>query len=77
MAFEEEIALLMESHLDQIGFDTILKPEPYDRTGQRSRHHASNQRSVLWRHLPVTGQFLLHPISFPRQGYLGVYEMGS
>jgi len=31
LAFEEEIALLMKSNLDQIGFDTILKPEPWNR----------------------------------------------
>ncbi len=28
LAFEEEIALLMKANLDQIGFNTILKPEP-------------------------------------------------
>ena len=31
LAFEEEIALLMKSNLDQIGFNTILKPEPWNR----------------------------------------------
>jgi len=31
LAFEEEIGLLMKSNLDQIGFDTILKPEPWNR----------------------------------------------
>lgn len=31
LAFEEEIALLMKSNLDQIGFDTTLKPEPWNR----------------------------------------------
>ena len=31
LAFEEEIALLMKSNLDQIGFDTILRPEPWNR----------------------------------------------
>lgn len=31
LAFEEEIALLMKSNLDQVGFDTILKPEPWNR----------------------------------------------
>jgi len=31
LAFEEEIALLMKSNLDQIGFDTILKAEPWNR----------------------------------------------
>ena len=31
LAFEEEIALLMKSNLDQIGFDTVLKPEPWNR----------------------------------------------
>lgn len=31
LAFEEEISLLMKSNLDQIGFDTILKPEPWNR----------------------------------------------
>lgn len=31
LAFEEEIALLMKSNLDQIGFDTLLKPEPWNR----------------------------------------------
>ncbi len=31
LAFEEEIALLMKSNLDQIGFDTMLKPEPWNR----------------------------------------------
>lgn len=30
-AFEEEIALLMKSNLDQIGFDTTLRPEPWNR----------------------------------------------
>ncbi len=31
LAFEEEIALLMKSNLDQIGFNTILRPEPWNR----------------------------------------------
>lgn len=31
LAFEEEIALLMKANLDQIGFDTNLKPEPWNR----------------------------------------------
>ena len=31
LAFEEEIALLMKSILDTIGFNTILKPEPWNR----------------------------------------------
>ena len=31
LAFEEEIALLMKSNMDQIGFNTILKPEPWNR----------------------------------------------
>lgn len=31
LAFEEEIALLMKSNLDQVGFNTILKPEPWNR----------------------------------------------
>lgn len=31
LAFEEEIALLMKANLDQIGFNTILKPEPWNR----------------------------------------------
>lgn len=31
LAFEEEIGLLMKSNLDQIGFNTILKPEPWNR----------------------------------------------
>ena len=31
LAFEEEIALLMKSNLDQIGFNTVLKPEPWNR----------------------------------------------
>lgn len=31
LSFEEEIALLMKSNLDQIGFNTILKPEPWNR----------------------------------------------
>jgi len=31
LAFEEEIGLLMKSILDTIGFDTILKPEPWNR----------------------------------------------
>lgn len=31
LAFEEEIGLLMKSILDTIGFNTILKPEPWNR----------------------------------------------
>ncbi|MFK7861515.1 MAG: ABC transporter substrate-binding protein [Granulosicoccus sp.] len=31
LAFEEEIGLLMKSNLDQIGFNLILKPEPWNR----------------------------------------------
>ena len=31
LAFEEEIGLLMKSLLDTIGFNTILKPEPWNR----------------------------------------------
>ncbi len=31
LAFEEEIGLLMKSTLDTIGFNTILKPEPWNR----------------------------------------------
>ena len=31
LAFEEEISLLMKSTLDTIGFNTILKPEPWNR----------------------------------------------
>ena len=31
LAFEEEIGLLMKSVLDTIGFNTILKPEPWNR----------------------------------------------
>lgn len=31
LAFEEEIGLLMKSTLDAIGFNTILKPEPWNR----------------------------------------------
>jgi peptide/nickel transport system substrate-binding protein len=31
LAFEEEIALLMKSNLDQVGFNTIMKPEPWNR----------------------------------------------
>lgn len=31
LAFEEEIGLLMKSNMDQIGFNTILKPEPWNR----------------------------------------------
>jgi peptide/nickel transport system substrate-binding protein len=31
LAFEEEIALLMKSTLDTIGFNTILRPEPWNR----------------------------------------------
>ena len=31
LAFEEEIALLLKSNMDQIGFNTILKPEPWNR----------------------------------------------
>ncbi len=31
LSFEEEIALLMKSNLDQIGFETTLKPEPWNR----------------------------------------------
>ena len=31
LAFEEEIALLMKSLLDQIGFNTIIRPEPWNR----------------------------------------------
>lgn len=31
LAFEEEIALLMKSMLDQIGFNTIIRPEPWNR----------------------------------------------
>ena len=31
LAFEEEIALLMKSNLDQIGFETVLRPEPWNR----------------------------------------------
>jgi len=31
LAFEEEIALLMKANLDQIGFNTILRPEPWNR----------------------------------------------
>ncbi len=31
LAFEEEIGLLMKSVMDTIGFNTILKPEPWNR----------------------------------------------
>lgn len=31
LAFEEEIGLLMKANLDQVGFNTILKPEPWNR----------------------------------------------
>jgi len=31
LAFEEEIGLLMKSNLDQAGFETSLKPEPWNR----------------------------------------------
>ena len=31
LAFEEEIALLMKANLDQVGFNTIIKPEPWNR----------------------------------------------
>lgn len=31
LAFEEEIGLLMKANMDQIGFNTILKPEPWNR----------------------------------------------
>ncbi len=31
LAFEEEIGLLMKSTLDTVGFNTILKPEPWNR----------------------------------------------
>jgi len=41
LAFEEEIGLLMKSNMDQIGFDTRLKPEPWNRMTELAADQAS------------------------------------
>ena len=77
--FEEEISLLMQSNLEQIGFKVTQQSDPWNRIteSRQGRDHAGRQPDLLRPDLSVAGLDVLHPVPFQGGRHLGVDGMAA
>ena len=78
--FEEELALLMQSNLEQIGFKVTLSGEPWNRVTEiayEGRDHAQCDRGVLRPDLSIAGLDVLCAVRFQVGRNLGVNGMAA
>ncbi len=60
LAFEEKLVFFLKSVLDTIGFNTILKPEPWNRMTELAgcKYNTSNKSGILRSHISIARYIL-------------------